>query len=142
MPLEKVLDRLCEHRRLRSGKASVQTDQSSIFSLLLCQKGRWQNTLVNYKNCFIQTITYWEFKNKRANSVYTDKVAHYEMPCLDPPCLQVHLFPCLVEILSMIGKFVHKVSNSHSIVLWHLCKYLKRTSFVQYWALPCFETML
>ena len=46
----------------------------------------------NFWKCFIQTLSYWDFKHKRASSVDSDEAAHYEPPHLDLPCLQVQLF--------------------------------------------------
>ena len=34
-------------------------------------------------------VPYREFKNQRANNVDSDKVAHYESPCLYLRCLQL-----------------------------------------------------
>ena len=41
-------------------------------------------------------MSYWEFKDKRANSVDLDEVAHYEPPHQDLHCLQIPLFSSLV----------------------------------------------
>ena len=41
-------------------------------------------------------MSYYEFKDLRANSVDPDEVAHYESPCLNLHCFQIQLFSFLV----------------------------------------------
>ena len=41
-------------------------------------------------------MSYLEFKDKRANSVDPDEVAHDEPPQQELPCLQIQLFSSLV----------------------------------------------
>ena len=43
------------------------------------------------KKCIVQYISYWEFKEYRANSVDLDEAAHYEPPHQDLCCLQILL---------------------------------------------------
>ena len=56
-------------------------------------KCRQQNLhLQNFKqNCFILALLYRKLRHKRANSVDSDEVAHYELPHLDLGCLQGQL---------------------------------------------------
>ena len=52
-------------------------------------KCRQQNLcLQNFQKCLVQVISYWLFKEYKANSVYPDEVAHNEPPHLDLRCLQ------------------------------------------------------
>ena len=44
------------------------------------------------KKKFIETLSYWEFKDYWANCVNPEEVAHYEPPHLDLYCLQIQLF--------------------------------------------------
>ena len=45
--------------------------------------------LQNFKEYFIQAISYWKFKTWSTNSVDPDEVAHYELPHQDLPCFQI-----------------------------------------------------
>ena len=44
----------------------------------------------------VQAISYWEFKDKRANSVDPDEVAQNEPPHQDLRCVQIQLFSSMV----------------------------------------------
>ena len=55
------------------------------------------------KKCFVQTVSYPEFKHLRANCVDLDEVAHYEPPHQDPHCLQIQLFSSLVLSVLKLG---------------------------------------
>ena len=53
----------------------------------------------------MQAISYCEFKDKRANRVDLDEVAHYEPPHQDQDCLQIQLFSSLVvkELINILS---------------------------------------
>ena len=41
-------------------------------------------------------LSYWEYKDYKANSVNIDEVAHFESPRQDLRCLQIQIFLSLV----------------------------------------------
>ena len=52
------------------------------------QKNRRQNFRLQFiKKCYVQGISYCEFKDWRTKSVDLDEVAHYEPPHQDLRCL-------------------------------------------------------
>ena len=60
----------------------------------------------------VQDISYWDFKDYRANSVDLDEVAHNEPPHLDLRCLQIQLFSSLVvKELKNLNKQLHQFYN-------------------------------
>ena len=57
--------------------------------------------LKNFKKSSVQTVSYWEFKNSKANSIDPDEVAQFEPPHLDLLCLQIQLYS-LLKLLVLV----------------------------------------
>ena len=79
-------------------RVPVDTYKSTDSLLTLSQSNsrRQHFRLQIFKKCETQAVSYLEFKDKRANSVDLDEMAHYEPPHQDLRCLQIQLFLSLV----------------------------------------------
>ena len=74
----------------------VEEDARFLVNSLTTNKQVTKFSSANFQKIYVKTISYLEFKDKRANSVDLDEEAHDEPPHQDLRCLQIQLFSSLV----------------------------------------------
>ena len=93
---------------------------SFYFRYFIFSQSKFKN--INKKNKtkkIIQSILNSEFKDKRANRVDIDEMAHYEPPSQDVHCLQIYLFTSIaLKELRIILEFNRFYAQSQLWLCW------------------------